>query len=241
MIEAVQRIAGLDTIVCEPADSRAGTVILLHGYAMRPADLSPFAHSLGVVAKFYFPRGAHSVPDRGYAWWGIDEEARASALKQGPRDLADAYPASRPAAGAAIDSFLQEVSRGGDGSFTVLGGFSQGGMLACDTVLRTSVAIDGLVMMSASRIAIGDWQEHRARLDGMPVLVSHGKLDSDLGFSAGERLRDWLIDAGALVTWVPFEGGHEIPLIVWRELRRFLRRLPSQSAIGVTENHDRQS
>ncbi|MGE5183235.1 MAG: hypothetical protein ACM31C_14295 [Acidobacteriota bacterium] len=31
---------------------------------------------------------------------------------------------------------------------------------------------------------------------------------------------------GAHVTWLPFDGGHELPLVVWRGLRKFLRAVP---------------
>lgn len=241
MIEAIQRIAGLQTVVCEPARTCACSVVLLHGYAMRPTDLSPFAHSLGIDARFYFPQGPQSVSDRGFAWWGIDEEARAVALERGSRDLAAADPPSRLAARTGLEAFLREVSPADREPPIVLGGFSQGGMLACDTVLRTSAPIGSLVMMSASRIAIRDWMGHRNRLNEMPVFVSHGKADADLGFAAGERLRDWLTDAGAAVTWVPFDGGHEIPLVVWRELRRFLRVLMPDSVRAVAGNKDGQS
>jgi predicted esterase len=33
------------------------------------------------------------------------------------------------------------------------------------------------------------------------------------------------LESEAPVTWVPFDGGHEIPLIVWRALRKFLNAL----------------
>ena len=49
---------------------------------------------------------------------------------------------------------------------------------------------------------------------------------------AGERLRDHLQASGATVTWVSFEGGHEIPLVVWRALKRFLQG--TQSAHSIT-------
>jgi len=79
--------------------------------------------------------------------------------------------------------------------------------------------------MSASRVALEDWQPRRARLDGLPVFVSHGQSDRDLAFAAGEALRDFVLDSGARVSWVPFESGHEIPLVVWRGLRKFLGAL----------------
>ena len=70
-----------------------------------------------------------------------------------------------------------------------------------------------------------EWQPLVERLRGLPVLVSHGRADPDLAFSAGEALRDLLAGGGADVTWVPFEQGHEIPLVVWRGLRKFLAPL----------------
>ena len=57
------------------------------------------------------------------------------------------------------------------------------------------------------------------------MLVSHGDGDADLAYSAGVALKDLLIEAGADVTWVPFNGGHEIPLVVWRRLRQLVQRL----------------
>ena len=59
-------------------------------------------------------------------------------------------------------------------------------------------------------------------MHGLPIFISHGRDDQDVSFAAGERLRDTLIEAGAIVTWVEFAGGHIIPLQVWRELKKFL-------------------
>jgi phospholipase/carboxylesterase len=77
------------------------------------------------------------------------------------------------------------------------------------------------VALSSTCIAY-EWLQHVERLRGLPALVTHGRADGDLAFSAGERLHDLLQAAGAQVTWLPFEGGHEMPLVVWRALRRFV-------------------
>jgi phospholipase/carboxylesterase len=45
----------------------------------------------------------------------------------------------------------------------------------------------------------------------VPVLMSHGRHDQLLPFSASETLRDKLRAAGAEVEWIEFPGGHEIP------------------------------
>jgi hypothetical protein len=53
-----------------------------------------------------------------------------------------------------------------------------------------------------------------------------------LAFTAGEALRDFMLAGGAEVSWAPFEGGHEIPLPVWRDLRKFLGALLRSSQNG---------
>jgi phospholipase/carboxylesterase len=232
--ERILDIAGLRTTAVGSPDAPL-TVVLLHGYAMRPSDLSPFAHSLGVPAFFLFPQGPLPSPGGGHAWWGVDEEARAAAIAAGPRDLANEYPPGLPAARLQLERFLDAVATEYGlsrtvtsrtvATRTVIGGFSQGGMLALDWVLRCARDFDGLVLLSSSRVTTNEWLPRRARLARLPVFVSHGAADTDLAYTAGERLRDFVLESEARVTWVPFEGGHEIPLIVWRALRKFLGAL----------------
>jgi phospholipase/carboxylesterase len=98
-------------------------------------------------------------------------------------------------------------------------------MLALDWVLCGNQRVDGLALLSTSRLALSEWQPRRERLRNLPVFLSHGASDRDLAFAAGERLRDFLLESAAQLTWTPFEGGHEIPLVVWRGLRKFLAAL----------------
>ncbi len=196
--------------------------MLLHGYAMDAADLEPFGSSLRLPSPFFFPRGPCAASTRGRAWWAIDEEARAEDVRNGARDLAQVYPEGLTAARTVLTRALEELCTQFSLARIVLGGFSQGGMLACDIALRTDLPISGLVLLSASRLALADWNSSRHRLRDVPVFVSHGRQDPDLAFEAGERLHDFAKSALANTTWVPFDGGHEIPLPVWRSLRRFL-------------------
>jgi phospholipase/carboxylesterase len=164
------------------------------------------------------------------AWWHIDPELRAASLARGPRDLAGEHPQGLPHARERLIQLLKslpELVRGFERCPLVLVGFSQGGMLACDTCLRVPLPLSGLVLFSTSRIAFDEWipelERLRARVPPFPpVLISHGESDPDLAFATGQRLRDALQEAGASVTWVPFPGRHEIPLVVWRRLRKFL-------------------
>ena len=224
--ERILDIAGLRTTAVGNPDAPL-TLVLLHGYAMQPADLAPFAHSIGIPAYFLLPQGPVSSPNGGHAWWEVDLEARESALSVGPRDLANDHPNGLAAARRQFGQFLEavtaEVKPCRTASRTIIiGGFSQGGMLALDWVLRGNQRVDGLALLSTSRLALSEWQPQRERLRGLPVFLSHGATDRDLAFAAGERLRDFLLESAAHLTWTPFEGGHEIPLVVWRGLRKFL-------------------
>jgi len=219
-------IAGLDSLRAGAPEHATAQVVLLHGYDMRPEDLEPFSHSLNIPALFHFPRAPQPSPSGNSCWWPIDQERRARQLQAGPRDLFEESPPGRPAARERICAFLDALRAQAPKLPLLLGGFSQGGMLACDIVLCARQRVSGLAMLSSSRIAFDDWQANREALAGLPVLVSHGTHDPDLAFSAGERLRDFHVASGARVTWLPFEGGHEIPLVVWRAMRKFFAVLP---------------
>ena len=205
-------------------------VVMLHGYAMGAADLSPFAVSLGLEAVFYVPEGPLQAIPTGRAWWPMDRERRQQSLLNGPRDLAEERPAGAPPARALLGDLLARVRRAHPDLPLVVIAFSQGGMLACDAVLHDDARPDGLALLSSSRIDVANWRKRADRLRGLPVLVSHGELDDDLAFAAGEALRDFCTEAGATVTWIAFPGGHSIPLVVWRAIRRFVAGISRREA-----------
>lgn len=223
MNERSVTIAGLRTIIVEPQAPARLDVVVLHGYAMVPENLSPFAHSLGVSARFLLPEGPVTATPAGRAWWDMDAESRD--LAKGPRDLgAKRFPGAA-AARQLLLGFLTQARAPAADCRLALVGFSQGGMLACDTLLREQPDVAALALLSSSRIAADEWTPLAHRLRGLPVLVAHGERDPDLAFAAGEALRDLVAAGGAEVAWVPFEQGHEIPLVVWRRLRKFLAPL----------------
>jgi phospholipase/carboxylesterase len=221
MNDVVLDIEGLRTIVVGAATAGSTLVVILHGYSMTAADLAPFAHSLRVDALFLFPEGPLAATDTGRCWFPLDVEARRRA-GGAPRDLADRQPEGLIAARARLGAFLLACRERYRPSRVVLGGFSQGGMLICDAVLQSAATADALLLMSSSRINVEEWRMHRERLRGLPVLIAHGQSDPELAFSAGTAFRDFLMECGARVTWLSFEGGHEIPLVVWRAVRKFL-------------------
>lgn len=215
--------------------ARAG-LSLLHGLGMEPASLPPFLCSLALPAWCAAPAGPVDIGDGRRSWWPVDPQRRAARLAAGPVDLFDRYPQGRHRARILVSAALRSMQAKAAGLPLVLAGFSQGGMLALDhALLGEGPRPDALVLLSSSAIAADEWAPHWSRLRDMPVLLAHGRADDDLAFSAGERLHALLLAAGARVNWLPFDGGHELPLVVWRALRRFVLQVASTGKGGTID------
>ena len=213
-------LAGL-RVIAEGDPGSDLAVIVLHGRQMEAADLAPFGRSLGVPAYFVFPDGPLAAEPRGRRWWRVESEARIRRLSSGPMELSAMDPEGRAEARSLLGGLLSALAP----RRIALVGFSQGGMLAMDYVLHAEAPPAALALLSSTRIAIADWQPRAGKLAGLPVLVAHGRSDAELSLTAGELLRDFAIAGGARVTWLAFEGAHEIPLVVWRALRKLLGAL----------------
>jgi len=229
-----EEIAGLQVALTGGDDgdgAGAGPlVVLLHGFGAPGDDLVPLARALRAPAgtRFAFPVGPVALPSPlpvlppGRAWWMIDVAALEEAIASGrERDLSGSAPDGLAEARARLDGCLDGLVERLAPPRLVLGGFSQGAMLACDAALRSERALDGLALLSGTLLAEAEWRAGAAGRAGLPVFQSHGRRDPLLPFRQAERLRDLLGAAGLPVTWVPFDGAHEIPPVVLNGLQRF--------------------
>jgi phospholipase/carboxylesterase len=107
----------------------------------------------------------------------------------------------------------------------IVGGFSQGSMAACNAVLTRDLSPAALVILSGTPVNLDAWKAGMASHVGLPVFQSHGQQDALLSFQAAEELNKEMRDAGLATQWVPFRGGHELPMPVLEGLSRFLSDL----------------
>jgi phospholipase/carboxylesterase len=203
-------------------------VVLLHGFGAPGDDLVALADYIGAPAgtRWVFPAATLQPPQLagGRAWWMLDLDRLERSIASGqPRDLSDEDPVGLSDARAQVSSLMQVLADEGVERL-VLGGFSQGAMLACDVALHLPRPPAALVLLSGAPLTLAAWTPLLPRLAGVPVFQSHGRADALLSFAAAERLRAHLADAGAVVDWVPFDGGHEIPPVVLARLGSFLAR-----------------
>ena len=224
---------GLDVHIAGGPDREGGgngpMVILLHGFGAPGDDLVSLWRMLRVPedVRFVFPvaplRMDEGLPD-GRAWWMLDLDLIARQAAEGRGRDIDAVPDGLTAARERVLAMLDDLDRyeGLSRNRVFLGGFSQGAMLACDTVLRTPRPFAGLLILSGSIIARSEWEARWPARKGLPVFQSHGTDDPLLPHDTAAKLKDILIRHGLAVTWSEFRGGHEIPLSVMDQLGVFV-------------------
>ena len=203
-------------------------VVLLHGFGAPGDDLVPLWRQLAVPSgtRFAFPEAPLDLGGGARAWWMIDIERLERALRSGElRDMSNETPAGLTEAHAKASAMLDELDQELAPSSLVLGGFSQGAMLACDLVLSTERQVSGLVLMSTTLLSEPEWTLRMPKRSGLPVLMSHGRDDPLLPFALGERLRDLFVAAGLSVEWISFNGGHGIAPSVLDRLGEFVTRV----------------
>lgn len=229
-------LGGLAVRIVGGSDGSGGgdgpVVVLLHGFGAPADDLIPLAQVLAPPGpiRFAFPGAPLTLPGMwgaGRAWWMIDVGRFEHVTRESMRELSDEVPAGLAEARAQVLAMLDELESllGVSGERVVLGGFSQGAMLACDVALRSRRPLAGLLLMSGVMICRLEWLSLMPERAGLPVFQSHGSQDPLLPFELAAELRDAMTAAGLAVDWVEFPGGHEIPLEVVQHASAFVRRV----------------
>ena len=228
-------LGGLRAVVAGGTDREGGgdgpVLILLHGFGAPGDDLVSLWRVIDAPpgTRFVFPVAPIALGGpfgNGRAWWEVDvtrfqRAAMTGKIDEMIREVPDGLLEARAAATALLDDV--EKTLGAPRSKIVLGGFSQGSMLAHDVALHVETPPAVLVLMSSTLIAADDWRPLFASRAAVPVFQSHGEQDPILPFEVAEQLRDELRAAKIDVTWVPFRGGHGIPEQVVDGLAPFLR------------------
>jgi phospholipase/carboxylesterase len=208
-------------------------LVLFHGFASRPSEWLAIVRSIGSEGAllFVFPEGPEpTAPPHGRlggrAWWNLHPARHAN--PEQPSSLQDrsrSVPPGLVHARMRVLAFLDEleVRDGIDSSRMILGGFSQGAVLALDIVLHDDRPLRGLALLSGTIVNERGWFARLSSRRGLPVLIAHSPQDSVLPFETAQRLRFALEAQGWQVTWRSFVGGHAIPAVVVDTLGVFAR------------------
>lgn len=200
----------LHTAHVPAGDGPFPTLIALHGWGASAHDLiglAPYLH--GGEALVICPQGPVALEIApgalGYGWFPI------GASGDGLRQL-DPMEFRRTA--VALEGFVTDALARYpvDRRKLVVAGFSQGGVMAYDLVLRDPTRFAGLAALSSwLPAALSDAIPKRSEHEAFPVLVQHGSDDPMIAVDRARESRDLLLPRGVQLSYREYEGmGHEI-------------------------------
>lgn len=220
MSEAVELPEVIET---GPEDADA-SILLLHGLGADGHDLEGVLPHLPLPAdarwRFVFPHAPkRAVTINGgmqmRAWYDIDPDA---GLDGGRDDIA----VSAAQAAALVG---REEDRGVAPSRIVVGGFSQGGVIALEAGLGYPRRLAGIVGLSTY---LHDHARITERLSlanaELPLFMAHGLMDPMIPIQRAATGRSTLLDLGYPVTWHEYPMGHEICLEELQALSAWLQQ-----------------
>lgn len=234
-----RRLAELDCEIVPENESPRLAVILCHGFGAPGNDLVPIGGELQRTdadirqsVRFYFPAAPIDLAPAGLpggrAWWPINMDELVRISESGRwEDVRRAMPAGLVEARERLLALVAAVQAetGLPLSRIVLGGFSQGAMLASDVALQLPETPAGLIVASGTLLSQEDWSERAKQFNGLRVIQGHGRQDPLLPFAGAVALRDLLIAAGHQVEFLPFDGGHTIDFSLLTAASRRLAEL----------------
>ena len=197
------------TVEVETGAEPSASVIWLHGLGADGHDFEPIVPELRLPAtlpvRFVFPHApVRPVTLNGgmamRAWYDI-----VSLDRGGPVDSAGINESSEFLE-ALID---REEKRGIEAGRIVLAGFSQGGAIAINTVLRTKKKVAGLMALSAW-LALPDALKEDTVDTSIPVFMAHGQFDPMIPMQFGRASADAIIGAGFDVEWHDYPMAHAV-------------------------------
>lgn len=189
-------------------------LVLIHGYGADEYDLAPIAPHIDPDGRFFTvcPRGPQPVMGYGAGWY-----------ERGDHGSID--PASFLASVDAIDATIDGVcaERGFDRGRAVVIGFSQGGVMALASALRSGGAVrpaavaclsGRLQQVEGLHYSFADQPSDAAGTSNpnpLPeILVHHGTLDPVVTIDNGHNIRETFNQHGVEHTYREYPMQHEI-------------------------------
>jgi phospholipase/carboxylesterase len=214
-----------------PGEKAPPVFVLLHGYGSRAREWLQVTEHISAPAgtRYLLPDAPERVAagpgeKAGRAWWPLDLSAYVDeGDPDGLPDLSRSAPPGLAAARARVVAFLDELAarHGVRSEQVILGGFSQGAVVALDVALHDGRPLRGLVLLSGTLVNEQDWLERLPRRRDLPVLVTHSPEDPVLSYALAQRLAGELERAGWRVRFLSFAGGHAMPAPVVEALGAF--------------------
>jgi phospholipase/carboxylesterase len=174
-----------------------GLLVLFHGRGADERDLFPLLDAIDPGRRLLgvTPRGPLALPPGGAHWYAF--------YRMGYPDP-ETFSATFAVAGEWLDGLGVPPER------TVLGGFSQGGMMAYALALRRGRPRPAALIALSAFVPSVPGFELDLESPLSPVAIGHGIYDDVIGVEWGRAARDLFAEAGADVLYRESPIGHSI-------------------------------
>ena len=199
-------------------ESRYPVVILMHGYGASMADLASLSPAISPDGYlFIYPNGPIQMQIgpgmTGYAWTSPGSSGDQRDLQR-TEDMLEGF----------FEDVIEEYNVApGD---SVLGGFSQGGMMTYRLGLPRPELFAGLIILSSR---VPDPEAVRLRLPAadrsQPIFVAHGTSDAMISVEDARKSGDFLKAEGYSPEYHEYPMGHEINQELLNDLVPWLKRV----------------
>jgi len=207
-----------------PAAGRAdGALVLFHGRGASEHDLYPLLDMLDPGRRLHgvTPRGPLVLPPGGAHWYVV---------RQVGFPDPDTFGPTFERASRWLDDLASET--GIPPERTVLGGFSQGAVMAHSLGLGTGRRRPAGIVALSGFIPVVDGFEADLTAPLPPVAIGHGTLDPVISVEFGRRARAMLEEAGADVLYRESPIPHTIDPRFIDELQGWVRAAVDRAPVG---------
>jgi phospholipase/carboxylesterase len=180
-----------------------GTLVLMHGLGSDEQDMFGLAEQIDPRVEVICLRAPH-VYGPGYAWFDVQWTAQGI--------LAD--PAQVKSSVECVSTYLQGLNA----EKLVVGGFSQGAMMALGTLQECPTILTGAALLSGREIG-----STRPEFSGQ-VFQAHGTFDDVISIREAISLRDQLQPFGDRFQYHQYDMGHWICDEELRDLNHWLEK-----------------
>ena len=212
-------VADVDELVEElrlPEGDAAGAIVLLHGRGTSEQDLAPLLDVFDPRERLVgaFPRGPLQLPPIGHHWYAVEDG------RPDPETFQATFERLAPWLAGLAERTGVPIER------TVLGGFSQGAVMAWALALgpgRPRPA--GILAMSGALPVVPGFDLQLDGLAGLPVAITHGTQDPIISIDLARDARDRARSAGADVVYRETDVPHIIDprvvpgIVTWLDAR----------------------
>jgi len=213
----------LEYLVRPAAGQADGALVLFHGRGASEDDLYPLLDMLDPERRLVgvTPRGPLSLPPGGAHWYVVRQVGFPDPATFGPTfDLASHW----------LDDLAAET--GIPPERTVLGGFSQGAVMAHSLGLGTGRPRPAGIVALSGFIPVVEGFEADLSPPIPPVAIGHGTLDPVISVEFGRRARAILEEAGADVLYRESPIPHTIDPRFLAELEGWVRAAVDRAPVG---------